>query len=138
MNDVTTSLRVLRDVHGALQRLAAHGRDQRLYRVVMEAWLVRVDRNKQPDTTKLTPHSLSLLHNSHTAMGRAKKRECAKPRQPYMELAVSLSAFCRTSSCSRLAGSRSACRGWKRVMSQSGLLLEDGLDMKWTVWWWGK
>lgn len=34
MNDVTTSsLRVLRDVHGALQRLAAHGRDQRLYRV---------------------------------------------------------------------------------------------------------
>jgi hypothetical protein len=55
------------------------------------------------------------------AMGRAKKREWAKPRQPYMELAVSLRAFCRTSSCSRLAGSRSAflvvvvvvvVRGW--------------------------
>mmetsp|Transcript_24099 Transcript_24099/g.39605 ORF Transcript_24099/g.39605 Transcript_24099/m.39605 type:complete len:279 (-) Transcript_24099:2416-3252(-) len=39
------------------------------------------------------------------AMGFAKKRECWKPRQPYILLAVSLSAFCRMSCCCSLWGS---------------------------------
>jgi hypothetical protein len=47
---------------------------------------------------------------TRAAMGLAKKREWLKPKHPYMELAVSLSAFWRMSSTSSRSLSRSVCQ----------------------------